>query len=33
MPICGAVHRILYQGEEPRAAVRALMARETRAEG
>jgi len=33
MPICGAVHRILHQGEEPRAAVRALMARETRAEG
>jgi glycerol-3-phosphate dehydrogenase (NAD(P)+) len=33
MPICGAVHRILHHGEEPRAAVRALMARETRAEG
>jgi len=33
MPICGAVHRILYEGEEPHAAVHALMARETRSEG
>jgi glycerol-3-phosphate dehydrogenase (NAD(P)+) len=32
MPICEAVHRILHGGEDPRAAVRALMARETRPE-
>jgi glycerol-3-phosphate dehydrogenase (NAD(P)+) len=32
MPICEAVHRILHEGEDPRAAVRALMARETRPE-
>ena len=33
MPICEAVYRILEEGQDPRAAVRALMARETRAEG
>jgi glycerol-3-phosphate dehydrogenase (NAD(P)+) len=33
MPICEAVYQILEEGQEPRAAVRALMARETRAEG
>jgi glycerol-3-phosphate dehydrogenase (NAD(P)+) len=33
MPICEAVYRILEEGEDPRAAVRALLARETRAEG
>ena len=32
MPICEAVHRILHEGEDPRAAVRALLARETRPE-
>jgi glycerol-3-phosphate dehydrogenase (NAD(P)+) len=32
MPICEAVHRILHEGEDPRAAVRALMARETKPE-
>lgn len=29
MPICEAVHRILHEGEDPRVAVRALLARET----
>jgi glycerol-3-phosphate dehydrogenase (NAD(P)+) len=29
MPICEAVHRILHEGEDPREAVRALLARET----
>jgi glycerol-3-phosphate dehydrogenase (NAD(P)+) len=33
MPICEAVYQILEEGQEPRAAVRALMARETKAEG
>jgi len=32
MPICEAVQRILHEGEDPRAAVRALLARETRPE-
>jgi len=32
MPICEAVHRILYEGEDPRAAVGALLARDTRPE-
>ena len=32
MPICEAVHRILHEGEDPRAAVGALLGRETRAE-
>ena len=32
MPICEAVYRILEEGQDPRAAVRALMARETKAE-
>jgi glycerol-3-phosphate dehydrogenase (NAD(P)+) len=32
MPICEAVYRILEEGQDPRAAVRALLARETRAE-
>jgi len=32
MPICEAVHRILHEGEDPRAAVRALMAREIKPE-
>jgi len=29
MPICEAVHRILHEGEDPRVAVRSLLARET----
>jgi glycerol-3-phosphate dehydrogenase (NAD(P)+) len=32
MPICEAVQRILHEGEDPRAAVRALLGRETRSE-
>ena len=32
MPICEAVYRILEEGQDPRAAVGVLMARETRAE-
>jgi glycerol-3-phosphate dehydrogenase (NAD(P)+) len=32
MPICESVYQILEEGQEPRAAVRALMARETKAE-
>jgi glycerol-3-phosphate dehydrogenase (NAD(P)+) len=32
MPIVTAVHRILFDGESPRAAISALMARELRAE-
>jgi glycerol-3-phosphate dehydrogenase (NAD(P)+) len=32
MPICEAVHRILYEDEDPRAAVGALLARETKPE-
>jgi glycerol-3-phosphate dehydrogenase (NAD(P)+) len=32
MPICQAVHAILYEGEDPRAAVGGLLARETRPE-
>jgi glycerol-3-phosphate dehydrogenase len=32
MPIVGAVHRVLYDGLQPRDAVLALLAREPRAE-
>jgi glycerol-3-phosphate dehydrogenase (NAD(P)+) len=32
MPICEAVDRILYEGEDPRAAVGSLLARDTRPE-
>jgi glycerol-3-phosphate dehydrogenase (NAD(P)+) len=33
MPICDAVHRVLYEGVPPRDAVEALLKREPRAEG
>jgi glycerol-3-phosphate dehydrogenase (NAD(P)+) len=33
MPISDAVYRVLYEGEDPRAAMDALMSRDTRAEG
>jgi glycerol-3-phosphate dehydrogenase (NAD(P)+) len=32
MPICAAVYRILYEGQEPRQAVRDLLAREPKSE-
>jgi glycerol-3-phosphate dehydrogenase (NAD(P)+) len=32
MPICRAVYRILYEGQEPRLAVRDLLAREPKSE-
>ncbi len=32
MPICETVHRVLYEGQEPRQAVAELMTRETKAE-
>jgi glycerol-3-phosphate dehydrogenase (NAD(P)+) len=33
MPICDAVHRVLYEGVSPKQAVEALLRREPRAEG
>jgi glycerol-3-phosphate dehydrogenase (NAD(P)+) len=33
MPICDAVHRVVYEGEAPRDAVLRLLQREPRAEG
>ena len=33
MPICRAVHRLLYEGQDPREAVIQLMARDLRFEG
>jgi glycerol-3-phosphate dehydrogenase (NAD(P)+) len=32
MPICRAVHRVLFEGQDPRAAVVQLMTRELRFE-
>ncbi|MFO0815435.1 MAG: NAD(P)H-dependent glycerol-3-phosphate dehydrogenase [Gemmatales bacterium] len=32
MPICSAVYRVLYEGQEPRQAVRDLLAREPKSE-
>jgi len=33
MPICRAVHRVLFEGQDPREAVVQLMTRELRFEG
>ena len=33
MPICKGVYRVLYEGQSPREAVEALLAREPRPEG